>query len=65
LNLLEPSTDPVPAVVEPGALLLAQLDALLRDLEPEDNGQGAHRDPDAVLNIVDAARRLIREFNKR
>jgi hypothetical protein len=65
LNLLEPSAESAAPVVDPGGPLLTQLDALLRDLEPEDNGQGAHRDPDAVLNIVDAARRLIREFNKR
>lgn len=45
--------------------IFIQLDALLRDLEPEDNGEGACCDPNAVLNIVAEARRMIREFNGR
>ena len=59
----EPAT--ATTAVDPASMLLVQIDALLRDLEPEDNGEGACSDPNAVLNIVGEARRLIREFNKR
>jgi hypothetical protein len=44
--------------------VLRAIDADLADLEPNDNGEGACSDPNAVLEVVRGVRRLIRDARR-